>query len=291
MNRLAALRQRVQSKLVKSRIDTRRREKKAIEEIVVQAPAQEEISFLEYEDETLSDGDRRRKIASALVMIGALMGILSGTLILQGNPSGLLNSSIFKSNDALNIHGEILDQDGYPVEGVNIELVDPESESVIKSNLTDENGRYTINEVSVKEYQLHVSKEGYEKVILIFKPEPIGISVITMVEGDGERTKDERSQTEGWSMENAVALATVEGLFTIGCALVGVHASFEIKRKKRYRRTQALCWVGLFSRGLIIFGPALILLSMIFLMLNKDEFEDQPNSKDIFEDQNELEVF
>ena len=265
----------MQSKLIKSRIDTRRREKKAVDEIVVQAPAQEEISFLELEDETLSDGDRRRKIASALVMIGALMGILSGTLILQGNPSGLLNSSIFKSNDALNIHGEILDQDGYPVEGVNIELVDPESESVIKSNLTDENGRYTINEVSVKEYQLHVSKEGYEKVILIFKPEPIGISVITMVEGDGERTKDERSQTEGWSMENAVALATVEGLFTIGCALVGVHASFEIKHKKRYRRTQAFCWVGLFSRGLIIFGPALILLSMTLLMLNKDEFEDQ----------------
>jgi hypothetical protein len=291
VNRLAALRQRVQSKLIKSRIDTRRREKKADDEIVVQAPAKEEIGFLELDDGTLSDGDRRRKIASALVMIGALMGILSGTLILQGNPSGLLNSSIFKSNDALNIHGEVLDQEGYPVEGVNIELVDPESGSVIKDNTTDENGRYTINEVSVKEYQLHVSKEGYEKVILIFKPEPIGISVITMVEGDGERTKDERSQTEGWSMENAVALATVEGLFTIGCALVGVHASFEIKRKKRYRRTQALCWVGLFSRGLIIFGPALILLSMIFLMLNKDEFEDQANSKDIFEDQYELEVF
>ena len=291
MNRLAALRQRVQSKLIKSRIDTRRREKKADDEIVVQAPAVKETSFLELDDGTLSDGDRRRKIASALVMIGALMGILSGTLILQGNPSGLLNSSIFKSNDALNIHGGVLDQEGYPVEGVNIELVDPESGSVIKDNITDENGRYTINEVSVKEYQLHVSKEGYEKVILIFKPEPIGISVITMVEGDGERTKDERSQTEGWSMENAVALATVEGLFTIGCALVGVHASFEIKRKKRYRRTQALCWVGLFSRGLIIFGPALILLSMIFLMLNKDEFEDQANSKDIFEDQYELEVF
>ena len=43
-------------------------------------------------------------------------------------------------------------------------------------------------------------------------------------------TKDELSETQGWSMENAIALATVEGLFTLGCALVGVHASFEIKR-------------------------------------------------------------
>ena len=58
-------------------------------------------------------------------------------------------------------------------------------------------------------------------------------------------------------MENAVALATFEGLFTIACGLVGVHASFEVKRKKKYRRTQAFCWIGLFSRGLIIFGPAL----------------------------------
>ena len=263
----------MQDKLVKSRIATRRREKKAEQEIVVQSPSQEELTFLD--EDIISDGDRRRRIASALVMIGALMGVLSGTLILQGNPSGLLNSSLFKTNDALNIHGSVLDEDGYAVEGVTIELVDLDSTSVIKSNLTDVNGRYVIESVTVKEYELHLSKQGYETVILFFQPEPIGISPITMVEGDGERTKDERSRTEGWSMENAVALATVEGLFTIGCALIGVHASFEIKRKKRYRRTQAFCWVGLFSRGLIIFGPALILLSMILLMLNKDEFEDQ----------------
>ena len=275
-NRLAALRQRVQSKLIKSRIATRRREKKAEEEIVVQAPQVEDEILLETEDFELSDGDRRRKIASALVMIGALMGILSGTLILQGNPSGLLNSSIFKSTDALDIHGLVLDEAGDPVTEVVIELVDPDTGSAIKSNFSDENGRYIIESVSVKEYELHVSKAGYQTVILKFIPEPIGISPITMLEdeGNGDRTKDERSQTEGWSMENAVALATFEGLFTIGCALVGVHASFEIKRKKKYRRTQTFCWIALFSRGMIIFGPALILLAMILLMLNKEDFND-----------------
>ena len=208
-------------------------------------------------------------------MIGAIMGILSGTLILQGNPSGLLNSSIFSSTDSLDIHGFVLDQEGEPVANVSIELVDTETNSPIKESISDENGRYMIDDVLVKQYELHVSKDGYDTVILTFKPEPIGISPITMVEGDGERTKDELSETEGWSMENAVALATFEGLLTIGCALVGVHASFEIKRKKKYRRTQMFCWVGLFSRGLIIFGPALILTGMIFLMFNKEDFEDQ----------------
>ena len=62
-------------------------------------------------------------------MIGALMGVVSGALILQGNPSGLLNSSIFKSSDSLDIHGFVLDEDGEPVANVTIELVDPESDT------------------------------------------------------------------------------------------------------------------------------------------------------------------
>ena len=269
------MRQRVRSKLLDSRIASNKRKRKADEEIVVQIQKSEESGFVDLETDLISDGERRRRIASALVMIGALMGVVSGALILQGNPSGLLNSSIFKSSDSLDIHGFVLDEDGEPVANVTIELVDPESDTAVKNSISDEYGRYVIDAVLVKDYELHVSKSGYETVILTFKPEPIGISPITRVEGEGERTKDELSATEGWSMENAVALATFEGIFTIACALVGVHASFEIKRKKRYRRTQAFCWVGLFSRGLIIFGPALILLGMIFLMLDKDDFEDQ----------------
>ena len=255
---------------------SRKREQQAEVEIVVQAPQLEEVGFLELNEQELTDGERRRRIASALVMIGALMGILSGILILQGNPSGLLNSSIFQSTDSLDIHGFVLDEAGDPVANVSIELVDIDSGSAIKQNIfSDENGRYVIDAVLVQEYELHLEKDGYETVILLFVPEPIGISPITMVAGDGERVVDDYTKTEGWSLDNAVALATFEGLFTLGCALVGVHASFEIKRKKRYRRTQALCWVGLFSRGMIIFGPALILVGMILIMFNKEDFADQ----------------
>ena len=269
------MRQRVRSKLIDSRIASRKREKQAEQEIVVQAPAIKEVGFLELNELELTEGEKRRRLASTLVMIGALMGVLSGTLILQGNPSGLLNSSIFKSTDSLDIHGFVLDEEGYPVANVSIELVNLDSGSVRNSSISDENGRYVINSVLAQEYELHLMKEGYETVILSFVPEPIGVPPITMVEGDGERYVDDYTKTQGWSLENAVALATFEGLFTLGCALVGIHASFEIKRKKRYRRTQALCWVGLFSRGMIIFGPALILAGMILIMLNKEDFADQ----------------
>ena len=147
------MRQRVRSKLVNSRIASRKRKKQADEEIVVKVSTTEEDNFLDFKEDILSDGERRRRIASALVMIGALMGVLSGTLILQGNPSGLLNSSIFKSTDSLDIHGFVLDEDGEPVANVSIELVDTETNSPIKSSLSDENGRYMIDDVLVKEYQ------------------------------------------------------------------------------------------------------------------------------------------
>ena len=265
----------MQSKLVKSRIDTRRREKKAQTELVVKASKVEETSYLELEEDLLSDGDRRRKLAAALVMIGSIMGILSGTLILQGNPASLLDLDIFNDTNKEDLHGLVLDQSGDALENVTIELIDIESGSAIDEALSDENGRYVIDDVLVRNYELHVSKAGYGKVILTFKPEPIGISPITLIEGGEDRTENELSETEGWSLEAAVALATVEGIFTISCALVGVHASFEIRRKKNYRRTQFFCWIGLFSRGLIIFGPALILLGMILIMLNKEDFENE----------------
>ncbi|CAI8162781.1 MAG: Uncharacterised protein [Methanobacteriota archaeon] len=174
----------------------------------------------------------------------------------------------------MDIHGSILDIDGNVVQDVTIELIDPDTEVVIKTTLSDDNGRYKLENVTVKDSILRFSKAEYTTVELLFTPEPIGISTITMLEGDGKRIKDERSTTEGWSMEDAVALATIEGLITIGTALVGVHASFEIRRAVKYRRTQILCWVALFSRGLIIFGPTLIVLGMILLTLNREEFQD-----------------
>ena len=271
--RLASLRQRVQSKLIESRMKSKRMEKKASEELVIKVQTDnEEDPIFENED---FEGDTSLSLASTLVLIGSIMGIISGVLILQGNPSELLDSSLFKDNDSLDIHGLVLDSEGDSMENVTIKLVDIDTGKSFKETKTDSNGRYIIENVVVKNYKLNISKEGYETVIVKFKPEPVGVSPVTMLVGDGERIKDELSETEGWSMENAVALATVEGLITIGCALVGVHASFEIKRRKKYRRTQIFCWVGLFSRGLIIFGPALILFSMILLMTNKQDFEDQ----------------
>jgi hypothetical protein len=272
-DKLAKLRNRVQEKLVGSRLKSRRLKKDTEEDIVIKVEKTEEPEIKEL-PLILDEAENRRSLASTLVLIGSIMGIVSGVLILQGNPSDLLTSNLFSDTEALDIHGSILDIDGNVVQDVTIELIDPDTEVVIKTTLSDDNGRYKLENVTVKDSILRFSKAEYTTVELLFTPEPIGISTITMLEGDGKRIKDERSTTEGWSMEDAVALATIEGLITIGTALVGVHASFEIRRAVKYRRTQILCWVALFSRGLIIFGPTLIVLGMILLTLNREEFQD-----------------
>jgi hypothetical protein len=277
-NRLAALRRRVQDKVAGSRVESHRREREAEDELVVQVAIQNDE--IDLEDGVLSQGERRRRLAATMVLIGSLMGILSGILILQGNPSDLLESNLFDTTDVLDIHGMVLDSEGDPIGNVSIELIDPDDNVVLMSNTTDQNGRYSLEGAAVKYSILKFTLDDHITVLRYFTPEPIGITPVTMLEGEGERIEHERSKTEGWSMQNAVALSSTIGLLTIATALVGVHASFEIKKAKRYRRTQMFCWIALFSRGLIIFGPSLILLAMILTMLDREDFEDYGTKED-----------
>ena len=70
-------------------------------------------------------------------------------------------------------------------------------------------------------------------------------------------------------------LSTVVGLLTFLTALLGVQSAVEIRRGKRYRRSQYLAAGALFSRGLIIVGPTLILFGMIVNLFAKEDFEDE----------------
>ena len=119
---------------------SKRMEKKASEELVIKVQTdKEEDPIFEYED---FEGDTSLSLASTLVLIGSIMGIISGVLILQGNPSELLDSSLFKDNDSLDIHGLVLDSEGDSMENVTIKLVDIDTGKSFKETMTDSNGRY-----------------------------------------------------------------------------------------------------------------------------------------------------
>lgn len=279
-NKLAALRERVRAKVADSRLKSMRREK-ALEEVndgdddvieIMVEPRKLLHTNLDFEvDETY----HLRKIASTLILIGSILGMVTGGLILQGNPSDLLTSPLFSNSESVDVHGFIIDESGEFVINATIQLIELSDDAVIQETMSDENGRFLLDGVIVKRSLIRVSKEGHITVERTFVPQEIGVDAITLNSGEGIREEDDDSLTQGWSLEAAVSLSTIIGLFTLGTSLIGVHASIEAVRGKRYRRTQYLAGIGIFSRGLIVFGPILILCGMGLLILSRDGFDDR----------------
>ena len=220
------------------------------------------------------DADRWRNLAAALVFIGSILGMLSGALILQGNPSELLND-IFAESETVDVTGSALeDVDGHGVEGVLVELFD-EDRRKQDNTTTDEFGYFTIENVVQEVHIIIFSKEGYETFELTFMPDNVGLDPVTMKSGEGTYSDSDLQSTTGWTLESAVGLSTIIGAFTMTTALLGVQSAIEIRRGKHYRRSQYLAGGALFSRGLIVVGPALILFGMIVNLFAKNDFEDQ----------------
>ena len=145
--------------------------------------------------------------------------------------------------------------------------------AVLNSTATDAFGYFSMSNVQ----EVHIivfSKEGYTTVERTFVPDNVGLDP-TMKPGNGTRQESDDQSISGWTLDNAVGLSTIIGILTIGTALLGVQSAAEIRRGKHYRRSQYLAAGALFSRGLIIVGPALILFGMIVNLFAKEDFEDQ----------------
>ena len=54
------------------------------------------------------DRERLRMIVAILVLIGSILGVVSGGILLQGNPDDLLNSTIFNEADTVDLTGQFL---------------------------------------------------------------------------------------------------------------------------------------------------------------------------------------
>ena len=222
------------------------------------------------------DADRWRNLAAALIFIGSLLGMMSGALILQGNPTELLNTSFFAESDAVDISGTALeDVDGSGVENVSVELLDATSKALLQSTITDAFGYFSMSDVKQELHIIVFSKEGYTTVERTFVPDNVGLDPVTMKPGNGTREESDEQSISGWTLDNAVGLSTAIGLLTIATALLGVQAAVEIRRGRRYRRSQYLAAGALFSRGLIVVGPTLILFGMIVNLFAKHDFEDE----------------
>ena len=220
--------------------------------------------------------ERLRMIVAILVLVGSILGIVSGGILLQGNPDELLNSSLFNEAETVDITGQVLTIDGVTLENATIELYEDKSVIMIQNDSSDENGYFQFDNVKPEIMKIRVVIAGYDSVERTFRAENGLISPFTMVEGNSSNIVQENafSGDGGWSLEASVALSTFLAILTIITGFVGIQASVEIRRGKKYRRTQYLAGIGLFSRGLIWIGPILILAGMALNSIVKDQYED-----------------
>ena len=222
-----------------------------------------------------ANASQLRTLAASLILVGSILGMASGGLILQGNPADLINAfSVIGNDEMVDVSGIVLEPDGSAVADVNVELMNVDSGEVIGLTTTDSNGYFWFKSIDVTELQLTFTLDGHTTVERIFIPDGAQIKPITLREGTGTVVENEIVSRDGWNTENAVALSTAVGVLTVLTGLIGVQSAVEARRAKRYRRTQYLAGLALFSRGLIIFGPALILAGMMLLMKSRDQFSD-----------------
>ena len=269
--RRAALRERVQKQITAedttespSEIDSANT---SIEREIVVKP----MIDLDYDDR-----EKIRVIVAVLILVGSILGIISGGILLQGNPDELLNSSLFNEVETVDITGQVLTVDGVTLENASVELFEDGSVQYLQSTTSDENGYFQFYNVEPEMMKIMVIIDGYVSEERTFLAENGLIKPFTMEEGNSSNVNQEsyRGSDGGWSLEAAVALSTFLGVITIITGFVGIQASVEVRRGTRYRRTQYLAGIGLFSRGLIWIGPILILAGMALNSLVKEQYED-----------------
>ena len=218
-------------------------------------------------------------LAVLLIIVGSVIGAASGALLISADPRDLVASSMFSRTDDAEVHGLILSEldsvnntGGDAIEGVDIELIrisDGHSEGRTETN---SEGRFTISGVSRDVMLLTVRMDGYVTIERTLSPGEIPDLTLTLIEGEGVDSADLREPS---NLASAVQLSTVLAVITLISAAIGIVGGLEARRGLRYRRTQWICGLGLFSRGGIFFGPLLILLGMALLMLTKNQFADQ----------------
>tara|TARA_B100001989_G_scaffold42822_2_gene26568 strand:+ start:23 stop:868 length:846 start_codon:yes stop_codon:yes gene_type:complete len=269
--RRAALRERVQNQLesVNPESQDHTADLTSLEET-------QEIVVKPMIDLDYDDRERLRMIVAILVLIGSILGVVSGGILLQGNPDELLNSTIFNEAETVDITGQVLTIDGVTLENATVELYEEKSIVVSQSETSDENGYFQFYNVKPEIMKIRVVISDYQSVERTLRAENGLIAPFTMIEGNSSTINQENTvgNEGGWSLEAAVALSTFLGVFTIVTGFVGIQASVEIRRGKKYRRTQYLAGISLFSRGLIWIGPILILAGMALNSMVKDQYDD-----------------
>ncbi|MEC8926974.1 MAG: carboxypeptidase-like regulatory domain-containing protein [Candidatus Thermoplasmatota archaeon] len=218
-------------------------------------------------------------VAIGLIVAGSFLGLWFGFLLFAADPHDVLENPLFIDNkNTATVNGQILTAldegnltGGDPIEGIQVILLNIDDEPTSHSAYTNRDGRFSMEDVPHNSFILKVSHPGNKTIRTTFNPGDQADLSLTLTPGEGTIEEDIRHDSH---LDSAVLLASVVASLTVIAALFGFVGAAEARRGKRYRRTQYLCGLALFSRGGIFIGPMLILAGMGMLSATKRHFDD-----------------
>ncbi|MEC7099007.1 MAG: carboxypeptidase-like regulatory domain-containing protein, partial [Candidatus Thermoplasmatota archaeon] len=165
----------------------------------------------------IEDSERIRLLAAVLIFVGSVLGILSGLLLLQGNPVDLLAAELLETTPTVDLRMQVLEaESGNALEGLTVEWLDMDTETVLQTTMTGASGWFEFEGVITEPRLLRVSGDGYVTSEIEMEAQAAGSPPVTMTPGSGtERTVMTSGGGGQWSLDDATRLSTAIGIATI----------------------------------------------------------------------------
>lgn len=201
-------------------------------------------------------------IAGALLVIVFILGIFTSFLI------STYGVEIFQveKRDA-SIYGSVLDEVGYPIEGVRI--------TVSKTGdftLTNKQGLYFIYGLEEGNYDIIASKDGFIPIVkkVTLKGGDNNIMFVLKKGNESEEIVDERTginTIDNLKIVNTTCISLII-VFSIIALIAGI---FAFQRKKFWLSLTGSAF-GITSAGLIFIGPLLSVIAFFLILFSRREF-------------------
>lgn len=231
---------------------------------------------------------KKPTVAGSLLLVVAVLGILFSIVMVGSgffldNIDGLMELS----NETVNIEGEVVDENGDPIENATITIVDTHLQTE-----TNANGRYRIVGVPDGFQEIRVEKSGYKTILLKTfvnnddsTKENYNINDgevhrqgneydFTLPDGSGELTYGMDPDTLEKLFGDLHGFLTVIGIITLVCSVMALIGGIFALKREHYGVAIAAAVVGIFSFGFAI-GSILSIIALFVILLASDEFESE----------------
>ncbi|MAK78378.1 MAG: hypothetical protein CL992_03815 [Euryarchaeota archaeon] len=218
-----------------------------------------------------SESSRIRDVAAILIIIGSILGVISGGMLVSANPAELAQAASVETND-VRVSGTVFSLEGTGVENATVTIQDLEDSTILATTSTSPSGRFSVEAIRAVELRITVDATEFGRSTHLVGPGEAQEISITLPKIGNSTVIDSRHSS---GLGQSVFVGSMVGLTSIVFALFGFWASSEARAGKHYRRTLWLSGFAMMSRGLMFIGPTLILLGMVLVVVAKRQFAGQ----------------